>query len=151
MNLDQIQEDLKRAMLARDEMRVSTLRLLVAEINNWRIEKQTEPKEEDLVAIIRQQTKRRKESALAYRSAGREELALKEEAEEKLLSIFLPQQISGEELEKLAKEAVTETGASGPADMGKVIGAVMGKVKGQADGAQVAQVVKRLLEEESSI
>jgi uncharacterized protein len=144
-DLNKLQGDLKEAMIAHDESRVGTLRLLINEIHNWQIEKQVEPKESDLTQIVQQQVKRRKEAAEAYRQGGRVDLAEKEEQESTVLMVYLPAQLSEEEWEKLVKETIVKIGASGPADFGKVMGSVMEQVKGQTDGNTVSQIVKRLL------
>lgn len=145
MMLEQIQSDLKNAQLARDEIRVSTLRLLLSEIKNAEISKGINLSDEEILPIVQKEIKKRKEAAIGFRSGGREEAAVKEEAELKVLEGYLPAQLSNEELTKLVEEAINETGANAPADMGKVIGMVMGKVKGKADGSQVSSIVKEKL------
>lgn len=145
MLLDQIQSDLKEAQLARDEVKVSTLRLLLSEIKNKEISKGGVLSDEEIVAIIQREVKKRKEAAAGFRSGGREESAVKEELEAKVLEAYLPSQLGTEELTKIVEETITELGASSISDMGKVIGAVMGKVKGRADGGIVSQLVKSKL------
>ncbi len=148
MLLDQIQSNLKQAQLARDEIKVSTLRLLLSEIKNAEIAKgpaNAGLADEDIISVVQKEVKKRKEAALAFRNGGREESALKEEAEAKVLESYLPAQISNEELTKIVEEAITEVGAKGISDMGKVIGAVMGKVRGRSDGAAVSSIVKEKL------
>lgn len=142
MLIDQIQIDLKNAQLSRDEVKVSTLRLLLSEIKNGEIAKGQPLSDDDIISIISREVKKRKEAAAGFRTGGREESALKEEAESKVLESYLPAQISNEELTKIISETINEMGASGVADMGKVIGAVMSKVKGKAEGAQVSAIVK---------
>lgn len=163
MLLDQLQEDLKQAQLARDEVKVSTLRLLLSEIKNAEIvlRQHAPPSEassgqvkgpsagglsdEDLVSVVQKEVKKRKEAVLAFRNGGREEQAQKEEAEAKILEGYLPAQMQVEELTKIIENTINEVGAKGIADMGKVIGAVMGKVRGQADGGTVSSIVKEKL------
>lgn len=142
MLIDQIQIDLKNAQLSRDEVKVSTLRLLLSEIKNGEIAKGQPLSDEDIISIISREVKKRKEAAAGFRTGGREESALKEEAESKVLESYLPTQISNEELTKIISETINEMGVSGVTDMGKVIGAVMSKVKGKAEGAQVSAIVK---------
>lgn len=142
MLLDQILTDLKNAQLSRDEVKVSTLRLLLSEIRNGEIAKGKPLSDEDIISIISREVKKRKEAAAGFRTGGREESALKEEAESKVLESYLPAQISNEELTKIISETINEMGANGVTDMGKVIGAVMSKVKGKAEGAQVSAIVK---------
>ncbi|MDO8573816.1 MAG: GatB/YqeY domain-containing protein [Candidatus Daviesbacteria bacterium] len=137
-----IKSDLKQAQLSRDEIKVSTLRLFLSEIKNKEIESGETLSDEDIVSVCQREIKKRKEAAAAFRSGGREDSALKEEAELKILEGYLPAQITNEELTKIVSDIITELGASGMVDMGKVIGAVMGKVKGKADGATVSAVVK---------
>jgi len=144
MNLTDLQDKLKKAMLSRDEGLVSTLRMLISEIKNWQIDKQKELSEEEFVQLVRQQVKKRKEAFEAFVKAGRKELAEKEEQEAKILASFLPEELGLDKLEGIVKETIDQMKATS-ADFGKVMGAVMGKVKGQVDGTAVAQMVKKLL------
>ena len=144
MNLNDVQEKLKEAMLSKNEGLVSTLRMLISEIKNWQIDKQKELSDEEFVQLVRQQVKKRKESIEAFINAGRKELAEKEEKEAKILSDFLPEELSPEALEKSVAETIDQLKATS-ADFGKVMAAVMGKLKGQVDGTAVAQMVKKLL------
>lgn len=145
MLLDKIQADLKDAQLARDKVKVSTLRLLLAEIKNSEIAKGQTLSDDDVISIVSKEVKKRKEAAVGFRTGNREESAQKEEAESKVLESYLPQQLTIEELTKIVSEVITETGANSMADMGKVIGMVMGKVKGRADGGSVSSLVKEKL------
>ncbi len=145
MLLDKLQADLKEAQLNRDEVRVSTLRLLLSEIHNARIQKGVEVSDQDIVLVMRREAKKRKEAVVSFRSGNREELALKEEAELKILEGYLPQEFSNEALTKIVEEAINEVGASTIADMGKVMGVVMGKADGRADGGVVSALVKERL------
>ena len=143
--VDKIQEDLKKAQLARDEVKVSTLRLLLSEIKNGEIAKGGNLGDEDIVSVVQREVKKRKEAAAGFRSGGREESAQKEEAELQVLQNYLPSQLSNEELTKIIEESINKLGAKSIADMGKVIGAVMGKVKGTAEGSVVSSLVKEKL------
>jgi len=145
MLLEKIQKDLAEALKSKKEVVVSTLRLLLSEIHNRQIEKQAELTDEDVVAVIRKGVKQRQEAIEAYQKGSRQDLADKEKQEAEILSNYLPQEITAEELEKITKEVINELGASGPADFGKVMGVVMDKVKGRIDGAKVAEVVKKLI------
>jgi len=145
MLLEKIQKDLAEALKSKKEVAVSTLRLLLSEIHNRQIEKQAELTDEDVVAVIRKGVKQRQEAIEAYQKGSRQDLADKEKQEAEILSNYLPQEITAEELEKITKEVINELGASGPADFGKVMGVVMDKVKGRIDGAKVAEVVKKLI------
>ncbi len=145
MLLEKIQEDLTEALKAKKEVAVSTLRLLLSEIHNRVIEKQADLNDEDVMAVIRKGVKQRQEAIEAYEKGGRQELADKEKQELEILSNYLPQEMSSEELEKITKEVIDEMKASGPGDFGKVMGAVMSKVKGRIDGAKVTEAVKKLI------
>jgi uncharacterized protein len=141
---NQIQEDLKAAQLAKDEVKVSTLRMLLSEIHNLEIQK-GELKEEDITSVISREVKKRKEASEAFRNGNREEQAQKEEAELAILRAYLPEQLSDEELTKLVEDSINEVGASQLSDMGKVIGAVMGKAAGKVDGSRVSSIVREKL------
>lgn len=147
--VDRIQSDLKQAQLAKDEVKVSTLRLLLSEIHNAEIAKSGPPagglSDQDILSVIQKEVKKRKEAAAAFRSGGREDSATKEESESLILEGYLPAQISNEELTKIVEDTINEVGTTSPQDMGKVMGAVMGKVKGRADGGMVSALVKEKL------
>lgn len=142
---ERIKDNLKNAQLSRDEVSVSTLRLLLSEITNTRIQKGEDLKDEDIISVVQREIKKRKESAEAFRNGGRVESAQKEEAEMKILQDYLPAQLSTEELTKIVEDTINELGANSPADMGKVIGAVMGKVGQSAEGSSVSAIVKEHL------
>lgn len=146
MNLiEQINNDFKEAMKAKDEIKVSTLRLLRAGLENERIAlKNKELDDGKAVGVVTREAKKRKESIEAYKKGGRDELKQKEEAELKVLEKYLPEQLSRDKIKEIVGEVIKETGAN---DFGKVMGAVMGKVKGQADGAEVREVVREMLKE----
>lgn len=145
MLIEKIQGDLKTALKEKKEAQVSTLRLLLSEIHNRQIEKQSELNDEDILAVIRRSVKQRQEAVEAYQKGIRNDLAEKEKEESAILSNYLPQEMSGEELEKVVKEVIEGLGEVGPGDFGRVMGAVMGRVKGQIDGAKVTEVVKKLI------
>src|SRR5689334_1189207 len=119
---DKLKADLREAQLARNEIKVSTLRLLISEINNARIAKGGGLSDEDILGVVKREAKKRKESVEAFKNAGRVEAADKEEAELKILEAYLPAQLPTEELTKLVEEAINELGATSTADIGKVIG-----------------------------
>lgn len=145
MLLNNLQEDLKQAQLSRDEIKVSTLRLLISEIKNSSINKGVELSDQDIYVIIQKEVKKRNESITSFRSGGREDLVSKEESEIKILQIYLPEQLSKEELTKIVEDTIKELGVTNIADMGKVMGVVMGKTQGRADGGIVSQMVKERL------
>ncbi|MFZ5366209.1 MAG: GatB/YqeY domain-containing protein [Patescibacteria group bacterium] len=154
MIIEDIKNDLKEAMKASDQVRVSVLRFLLSAVHNKEIvlhrqlavQGKNLP-DEEVVEVIRQQIKQRKESIEAFKTGGRDDLVEKEQEELEILSKYLPQQISQGELTKIIEEMVKETEATGPGDFGKVMGAVMAKVKGQAEGTKVAEMVKKSLSE----
>lgn len=142
---EKIKNDLKNAQLNKDETAVSTLRLLLSEINNLRIQKGGELTDQDLISVVQKEVKKRKEAAAGFRQGSREDSALKEEAEAKVLEGYLPEQISDEELTKIIAESINNLGASSMQDMGRVIGQVLGKVGQSADGSRVSSLVKEKL------
>lgn len=145
MLIEQIQSDLKTAQLARDEIKVSALRLLLSEMKYAQINKGRDLADEDVIIVVQKEVKKRREAACGFRLGGREDSALKEEAELKILENYLPAQLSKEELTKIAEETISELGATNIQDMGKVIGVVIGKVKGKADGNSISLIVKERL------
>jgi uncharacterized protein len=143
---NKLREDLKAAMIGKDETRVSTIRLLLSELTYAKVAKKAETlSDEDVISVIQKAVKQRKESIASYKSGGREDLASKEQAELEILEAYLPEQMSDEELTKIVDESITNTGASTIADMGKVIGMVMGKVGQKAEGARVSAFVRSKL------
>lgn len=151
MNLQtDIESAMRAAMKARDAVRVSTLRLAMAAAHNRRIELGHELTDAEVVEVLDRQVKQRRESIELYRKGGRPELADAEEAELAILREFLPEPLTDAELERLARDAVAATGATGPADMGRVMGALVPQTKGRADGKAVSELVRRLLSEGSA-
>ena len=142
---DQIQEDLKQAQLGRDEVKVSTLRLLLSEIKNDEIAKGRQLSDEDILIVVQREAKKRKEAAEGFRKGSREDAATAEEAELQILEAYLPAQLSNEELTEMIDQAITEIGATQISDMGKVIGQVMSKAAGRVDGGRVSSLVKEKL------
>lgn len=140
-----IQSDLNQALKNKKETEVSTLRLLLSEIHNQEIAKQAELTKEDIIKVIQREVKKRKESIEAYQKGKRDDLVAKEKQELEILNKYLPQQLSSQELETIIQSVIKETGASGMADFGKVMGAVMARVKGQADGKEVGELIKKAL------
>jgi uncharacterized protein YqeY len=132
-------------MRARDTRRTATLRMAMAAGHNRRIELGRELTDDEMLEVVSRQVKQRRESIEQFRAGGREEMAQSEEAEAAILGEFLPEQLTGDELEAMVRSAVAETGASGPTDLGRVMGAVMPATRGRADGRVVSEVVKRVL------
>jgi uncharacterized protein len=138
--LEQIQADTREAMKAGERDRVSALRLAADAL-----QKDAKEGGDDEVAVLRRERKRRLEAADAYREAGSEERAGAEETEAEVIASYLPAELSDDELGQLVAAAVDEAGAAGPQDMGKVMGAVMPKVDGRADGKRVSAAVRERL------
>ena len=146
MNLiDQIREDLKEALKAKDGIRVSVLRFLLAGIRNREIDKREPLNEEEILAEIASSVKRRRESIEAFKNGGRQDLVDKEEAELTILSQYLPEQIPDEEVRRIAREVIQAVGAASPSDIGKVMKELMPRVKGRAEGRTVNEIVRELL------
>jgi uncharacterized protein YqeY len=140
-----IESAMRDAMRARDQRRTSTLRMAMAAAKNRQIELGRELTDEDMIEVLGKQAKQRRESIEQFRAGGREEMAANEEAEAAILAEFLPEQLSEAELEQMVDEAVAAAGASGPGDMGRVMGALMPRTKGRADGKLVSDLVRRRL------
>src|SRR5579862_8105167 len=148
MTKSQLKEELKQSMLARDAEKTSTLRMIVSALGYYEIEKGGagyEATEEDIEAVLQKQAKQRRDSIEQFKAGGRDELAEKESNELKLIESYLPQQMNEDEVKKIVDEIVAQSGASTPADMGKVMGVLMSKVKGKADGSLVSRLVKEKL------
>jgi uncharacterized protein YqeY len=135
--LQQVQADTRTAMKAGERERVGQLRMLADAL-----QKDLKDGGADEIAVMRRERKRRLEAAEAYREGGSADRAEAEEAEAREIERYLPAEMSDEELARLVDEAVSESGAGGPADIGKVMGAVMPKVDGRADGKRVSAAVK---------
>lgn len=149
MTKKDLQEQLKQSMLAKDELKTSVLRLLLSAINYYEIQKGGagyEASDEDVLTVLQQQVKQRRDSIKQYKAGNRQDLADKEEKELTILQTYLPAQMGEKEIRILVKEAVTQTGATSMADMGKVMAALMPKVKGKADGTLVSEIVKSQLQ-----
>ena len=142
---DRVLQDMKEAMKARDQLRLSTLRLLVSEIKNREIDAKGELKDEDILALIQKAVKQRQDSIAQYEKGGRQDLAEKEKAEMEILKAYLPEELSKEAILEVIDQAIAATGASSPKEMGKVMREVMPKVKGRADGKLVNELVRKRL------
>jgi len=138
--------DIKDSMKKKEMEKLNTLRLVKAAMENFKIQKNTEKlSDEQVLEIITKQVKQRRESYESFQKAGREELASKENAEIKLLSVYLPEPLSDEAIQAEVKTAISSTSASVKADAGKVMKAVMPKLKGKADGKRINAIVMSLL------
>jgi uncharacterized protein YqeY len=136
---------MRDAMRARDERRTTTLRMALAAAHNQRIARGRELTDDEVTEVVGREVKQRRESVEVYRNAGRDDRAEAEEAEIAILAVFLPEQLTDAEIEAVARAAIDETGAAGPADAGKVMGRVAPQTKGRADGRRVSEIVRRLL------
>ena len=141
----QITEDMKTAMRAKDSARLSTIRLLQAAMKQKEVDERIELDDAAIVAIIDKLIKQRKDSISAFESAGRQDLADIEKTEMAVLQVYLPQRMSAEEVAAAVAAIVAELGASGPGDMGKVMGAVKAQLAGKADMGQASAAVKAAL------
>ncbi len=144
----QLRDELKESMLAKDELQTSVLRMLISAITYYEIQKGGagyEASDEDVLLVIDKQVKQRKDSIEQFEKAGRPELAEKEKKEMDMLSKYLPEQMSEEDARKIVEETIAGLGSVTMADMGKVMGAVMPKLKGKVDGNLVGKLVKETL------
>jgi hypothetical protein len=140
-----IETELKDAMRARDDVRVATLRLTLSALRSAEKELQRPLKEDEELQVLQRERKRRAESVRAFRDAGREEQADREEAELEVLETLLPEQLSEDDLEAIVDDAIAETGATSLRDLGRVMADVMPQVAGRADGSTVSQLVREKL------
>ena len=141
----QLTEDMKTAMRAKDQVSLSTIRLINAAIKQFEVDERTEADDAKVISILTKMVKQRKDSAKIYTEAGRQDLADKENAEIEILNRYLPQMMSAEEIKTVVEAVVAETGASGMADMGKVMGVLKTRLAGKADMGEVNKVLKAAL------
>ncbi len=142
---DQITEDMKTAMRAKDSERLGTIRLLQAAMKQKEVDERVTLDDAAIVAIVDKLIKQRKDSIAAFEGAGRQDLADKEKSEMTVLQAYLPERMSADEVAAAVKAIVAELGASGAGDMGKVMGAVKTQLAGKADMGQVSAAVKAAL------
>ena len=142
---DQISEDMKTAMRAKDSVRLGTIRLLMAAMKQKEVDERVVLDDVAIIAIVDKLIKQRKDSVAAYELAARADLAEIEKAEIVVLHAYLPARMSAEEVTVAVRAIVAQLGASGPGDMGKVMGAVKAQLAGKADMGQVSAAVKAVL------
>jgi uncharacterized protein YqeY len=144
---ERLESDLRDAMKARQDVLTSTLRMALTAVRNAEVsgKRARELSDQEVLAVLTKEAKKRREAAEAYREAGREELAEKELAEEQALSAYLPKQLSDQELSDLVRETLTEHDLSGMQSMGAAMKAVQAKAAGRADGRKLADEVRRQL------
>jgi uncharacterized protein len=142
---EQLSEDMKNAMRARDELRLSTIRMVRSAVKNKDIELKRDLNDQEIVEVVATLVKQRRESIRLFAEAGRDDLVAKEEKELEVLLGFLPQQLSREEVAALVGKIIVECAAQGGKDMGKVMKALMPHVAGRADGKMVSDLVREKL------
>ncbi|MDI6802003.1 MAG: GatB/YqeY domain-containing protein [Thermodesulfovibrionales bacterium] len=143
--LTRLDTELKEALKSRDELKVSVIRMMKASLKNKAIEKMGNLTDDDVISVMSSLAKQRRESIEQFTAAGRTDLAERENKELKIVQLYLPKQLSTDDLDELIRAAIKEAGASSPNDMGKVMKIVTPKTKGAADGRIVSQRVKELL------
>jgi uncharacterized protein len=142
---NRLADDMKQAMKNKDKFKLSVIRMVRSSLQNESIKLGSELSEDAELTILTREVKQRKDSLHEFESAGRDDLAEKLREELLILEEYLPEQLSDEELEVIVKETIAQVGASSKADMGKVMGAIMPKVKGKADGSQINRLVQQHL------
>jgi uncharacterized protein YqeY len=142
---ERLAREMREAMKGREKIRLSALRLLTASVKNREVELGHPLSDEEFQEVARREVKRRREAIEAYEGAGRPDRAAQEREEQRVLEAYLPAGLSDADVAALIQEAVEATGATGPGDVGKVMGYVMGKAKGRADGRAVQEQVRARL------
>ena len=142
---EQLTDDMKAAMRAKESARLATVRLIIAEVKRKEVDEQTELNDEQVVAVIEKMVKQRKDSISHFEAGGRADLAEIEKGELAILSAYMPAGLSDEEVAAEVAAAVAATGAAGPQDMGKVMGVLKPKLAGRADMTVVSGLVKKAL------
>lgn len=143
---DRIYNDLTVALKARDTEKAGVLRMLLASMKNAEIDSRgKEMTDADYLAIVKKEVKKHKDSIEAFQSAGRDDLVKKESSEVALLSAYLPEELSDDEVKKALQEVIVQSGATSAKDMGKVMGLAMQKLKGKVDGSRVKTLLQDLL------
>lgn len=143
--IEELEGEVKDAMLARDAERRDALRLILASLRSSEKELQRPLTPDEELQVLQRERKRRNEAAEAFRAGGREEQAAREEAELAILEEFMPEPLSEDELEQIVDNAIAETGATNIRDMGRVMADVMPQIAGRADGSAVGQLVREKL------
>tara|TARA_Y100000590_G_scaffold420199_1_gene522641 strand:- start:30623 stop:31075 length:453 start_codon:yes stop_codon:yes gene_type:complete len=143
---NQLNDDLKDAMRNGEVTRRATIRLMLSALRNEEIAQQKELGEDEVLQVINKQAQQRRESIEAYKSAKREDLVDKEQAELDIIVLYLPEPLSETEVMQIIEETITELGASGPQDMGKVMGKIISQTRGRADGKEISSKVAELLQ-----
>ena len=142
---ERLNEDMKTAMRSKDQLSLSTIRLINAAVKQYEVDERTEADDAKVIALISKMVKQRKDSAKIYADAGRQDLADKENAEIDIINRYLPQMMSAAEIQQAVADAVAQTGAAGMADMGKVMGVLKASLAGKADMGEVNKILKTKL------
>jgi len=142
---EKIAQDLKAAIKAKNQIRVSCLRMLKTSVKNKEVENRRKLEDEEIRAIISSSVRKSKEAIEEFRRGNREDLALKETEEINILYEYLPRQLSSEEIEEILREIISDLSASGPKDLGKVMKSAMARMAGEAEGGAVNEIARRLL------
>jgi len=142
---DLFMADLKTALREQDAVRKSAIRMAIAALKNARVEKNADLTEDEVIAVLAKEVKQRRNAMAEFERAGRKDLVASELAELAVLEAYLPEALSEGDLVELARLVIAETGANSPKQMGQVMGALMPRVRGRADGRQVSQIVRELL------
>ncbi len=144
-DLSQLEADLAEAAKARDQIRLTVLRLLKTALLNYKIEVGEDLSPQQIMSVLQKEAKKHQDSIEQYKNAGRDDLVKEETAELEIIDEYLPAKMSQADLEKLVDEAIAEVGATSMADMGKVMGVAQKKAAGAADGSQLSAIVKSRL------
>jgi len=137
---DKITQDMKKALAAKDKVKLSVIRLLISEIRYKEIEKGSELSDDEIISVLSSSVKRHKDSIEQFEKGGREDLIAQEKVELEIIWEYMPKQLEEDELSQIVDEAIKETDVSGPSGLGKVMKIVMPKVKGRADGKSVNEL-----------
>ncbi|AZN40468.1 GatB/YqeY domain-containing protein [Paenibacillus albus] len=147
MNLsERLNDDMKQAMKSQEKFKLTTIRMIRSSIKNQEIELKRPLEDAELLDILSREIKQRKDSLQEFQKAGRDDLAKDVAAEIEIISVYLPQQLTEEEIKLIVQQTIQETGASSKADMGKVMSALLPKTKGRADGKLVNTFVQQFLQ-----
>jgi uncharacterized protein YqeY len=144
---DQLMADLKGALRDKDEVRKNALRMAIAALKNARVDKNADLTEDEVLAVLAKEVKQRRETLEEFEKVGRDDVVAAESAAIEIVQSYLPQALSEDEIAEMVREAIAETGASSPKQMGQVMRVLMPRVRGRADGRQVNEIVRRLLAE----
>jgi uncharacterized protein len=143
--VERLNDDMKQAMKNKDKLKLSVIRMVKSSVKNEEINQGKELSDDEVLTVLTRELKQRRDSLQEFEKAGREDLAASARDEINVLIEYMPEQLSEEEVRKLVSEAIQQVGAASKKDMGKVMGALMPKVKGRADGALVNKIVQELL------